>query len=622
MALALSEQIESLLSVYVPSRQNGAGGPFGKSHEVWTRFDELAQALRGLESVQKRPKIEVKWSAGQGNWARVPWVALVNLEETTSIQHGVYVVFLFREDMTGVYLTLNQGVTTLKQRHGTRGARELLKHRANLLTTLFPEQLRSFETGGGIDLRTEASLGRAYEHSTVAYKLYERGAFPSDAEIEADLDVVLTAYDSYMESDLRREFRDGERHKSPPSEIERVQDPSNVPSRVAGSFAFGEAAEGIVAEITSRGFVYEPWQIAQYIAAVRTKPFVILAGITGTGKSKLPRLVADASGGTSELVPVRPDWTDSSEVLGYTDLEGVFRPGVLLEVASTAMGEDDVHRTLIVDEMNLARVEYYFAEVLSRIEDRHPAEGGGFESSPLLRTELRGEDEEWGRVRLPPNLVLAGTVNMDESAHGFSRKVLDRAFTIELSEIDLEAGLDHEFGGGGRNGTPWPVSAWFPRATRLSELRSRNSRDDEHIVHAVNALVQLNEILTHAQLQIGYRTRDEVALFLIHAAEIEGTFRTSSGDPVSPLDLALQMKILPRIAGGSAAIRRLLLGLVGWAWMGQPFVDESEVKDLLEQWESNGRSARLQGARYPGLASRSLLMFDRLQMEGFTSYWL
>lgn len=328
------------------------------------------------------------------------------------------------------------------------------------------------------------------------------------------------------------------------------------------------------------------------------------------------------TGGASDLVPVRPDWTDSSEVLGYTDLAGVFRPGVLLEVAGTATSEDDVHRTLVIDEMNLARVEYYFAEVLSRIEDRRPAEGGGFESSPLIRTELRGEDEEWGRIRLPPNLVLAGTVNMDESTHGFSRKVLDRAFTIELSEIDLTKGTEETHSVKEYEGSPWPVSAWYPRATRLGQLGSRDVRDDERISAAVNALAELNKILMSAQLQVGYRTRDEVALFVTHAAEIENSFRTATGESVSPLDLALQMKILPRIAGGSAGIRRLLLGLLGWAWMGQPFVDESEARGLLEQWEASGRPSLSVEARYPGLASRALLMFDRLQTEGFTSYWL
>jgi hypothetical protein len=125
--------------------------------------------------------------------------------------------------------------------------------------------------------------------------------------------------------------------------------------------------------------------------------------------------------------------------------------------------------TCIVDEMNLARVEQYFAEVLSLIEDRHPAPGGGFASQPLLSRLPREEDTEWAAVNLPPNLALIGTVNMDETTHGFSRKVLDRAFTLELSDIDLT--LWAEAAPVTHDRPAWPVSVWYPRATSLAGLR-------------------------------------------------------------------------------------------------------------------------------------------------------
>lgn len=82
------------------------------------------------------------------------------------------------------------------------------------------------------------------------------------------------------------------------------------------------------------------------------------------------------------------------------------------------------------------------------------------------------------------------------------------------------------------------------------------------------------------------------------------------------------MKILPWIAGGSGAVRRVLLGLLGWAWSGQPFKDESEASELMDRWDDDGRPVRLAGGRHPGLASRTALMFDRYGVEGFTSYWL
>jgi hypothetical protein len=358
---------------------------------------------------------------------------------------------------------------------------------------------------------------------------------------------------------------------------------------------------------------------------VRTKPFVILAGITGTGKSKLPRLVEEATGGEVDLVPVRPDWTDSSEVLGYVDLEGAFRPGRILEVASDAVGADDVHHTLIIDEMNLARVEHYFAEVLSRMEDRRPLSAGGWVSSPLIQTSLQQSDAEWGQVRLPANLAIVGTVNMDESAHGFSRKVLDRAFTIELSDVALEhwrpnGRVDPPVAG--QTQQAWPVSAWWPRATRLSELPNLTETEESRVNEAVQSLIELNRILAAAQLQVGYRTRDEVALFLLHAEDIRSFFRTEDGEAIDPLDLAIQMKVLPRIVGGSAGIRRVLLGVLGWAITGTPYDHEEDAREIMESWESRGQPGRLPEARMPAIAGRACLMMDRLQSDGFTSYWL
>ncbi|MFW6415449.1 MAG: McrB family protein, partial [Thermodesulfobacteriota bacterium] len=395
----------------------------------------------------------------------------------------------------------------------------------------------------------------------------------------------------------------------------------DVPSAPLGQMDLQEGLEELFNGITSQGYIYQPWQLAQYVTALRTKPFVILAGISGTGKSKLPQLVAERTGGESRLIPVRPDWTDSAEVLGYTDLQGAFRPGPLLELAHSAMDEDHSHWICILDEMNLARVEHYFAEVLSQIEDRRPATGGGYRSSPLIQNALQEEDAEWGRVRLPPNLALVGTVNMDESAHGFSRKVLDRAFTIELSEVDLDnwkiaSSTPQSIG------NPWPVSWWWPRASRLSELKSYTEAEEKRIQQSIDELSTLNRILSAAQLQVGYRTRDEIALFILHAEEVRDFFQTREENAVDPLDLAFQMKILPRIVGGSGGIQRVLLGLMGWSFNRMPLEREEDAHDIMDSWEKAERPEQLFDARYPGLASRSCLMWDRLLSEGFTSYWL
>jgi hypothetical protein len=275
----------------------------------------------------------------------------------------------------------------------------------------------------------------------------------------------------------------------------------------------------------------------------------------------------------------------------------------------------------IIDEMNLARVEYYFAEVLSRMEDRIRVEDDGYESRPLLNLDLGEEDSRWANQTLPPNLAIVGTVNMDETTHSFSRKVLDRAFTLEFSDIDLTVWDPIE------DREPvapahWAANAWFPRAIQITELGPLSARERDDANEVVDTLDELNTFLVQAQLQVGYRTRDEAALFVLHARDYSSSFVTREGQEVAPLDLVLHMKVLPRIVGGSNAIRSLLLQLLGWAKGGTPFEDEHDANSLLDAWAEEGRPSMLSGSRYPQTAARLCLMWDRLQSEGFTSFWL
>jgi hypothetical protein len=270
--------------------------------------------------------------------------------------------------------------------------------------------------------------------------------------------------------------------------------------------------------------------------------------------------------------------------------------------------------------MNLARVEHYFAEVLSHIEDRTADKNGGFRSAPLFTKAPDSDDHIWGEVGLSPNLAIVGTVNMDESSHGFSRKVLDRAFTLELSGIDLTwapSNSDSQ-----TEPMAWSVADWYPRAIRLTGREAWSEDELALISSSVDTLKQANRVLVQAQLQVGYRTRDEVALFRIHAEELKSQFRTTDGQFVDPLDLVLEMKILPRIAGGSAPIRRVLCGLLTWTTKGAVNYDQDIADDICSEWASGGHLMALSGASYPRTAARLCLMWDRLRSDGFTSFWL
>lgn len=384
------------------------------------------------------------------------------------------------------------------------------------------------------------------------------------------------------------------------------------------------AVRELVTQIDARGFVFEPWQIAAYVTAVRTKPFVILAGVSGTGKSKLPALVAEAAGAARpRRIAVRPDWTDSSDVMGYVDLQDRFRPGLVLQSLREASSRPDQFHVCLVDEMNLARVEHYFAEFLSAVEDRLPAPGGGYESSPILTQSLSQDAEQWQNQRIPPNLAIVGTVNMDESTHGFSRKVLDRAFTLELSEVDLAT---HATSPARQRGSSlprvWPRHFWDCPAARILDLDLERADIQRDVTTVIETLSEINRSLLFSQLQVGYRTRDEVALFVVNARSVKSSFVTRTGVTVDPLDLALLMKILPRVVGGSNSIRRTLLGLLGQAHDGRPLNADDEPTDILRAWERDGRPAGCAEARFPRTAARLCLMWERLNAEGYTSFWL
>ena len=202
--------------------------------------------------------------------------------------------------------------------------------------------------------------------------------------------------------------------------------------------------------IAAKGFSYEDGLIENFYLSLKSKPFVILAGTSGTGKTRLVKLFAEAVGATTangryKMVSVRPDWSDSSDLFGHVDLNGKFIPGAIIDFVKQAEIDSNRPYFLCLDEMNLARVEYYLSDVLSVIETRDFV-GATIQSDPLVSDTYYGSDlaaaGRYGTVRLPENLYIVGTVNMDETTFPFSRKVLDRANTIEFSYVDLIPNFD------------------------------------------------------------------------------------------------------------------------------------------------------------------------------------
>jgi len=170
---------------------------------LWDAFRDVVTFLGDSPSVMDNKRIELKWSAGQGRWATIPWIAMLDKRETTRMTAGVYVVYLFREDMTGFYLTLNQGSTDVLWEYRHR-AFDQLKLRAKKLAKPITTELEGagFVVGSPIDLRATKELGRAYQAGAVAHKFYSRtkGAIPTGPELREDLAALLGAYQSLIPS--------------------------------------------------------------------------------------------------------------------------------------------------------------------------------------------------------------------------------------------------------------------------------------------------------------------------------------------------------------------------------------------------------------------------------------
>src|SRR5699024_10993997 len=299
--------------------------------------------------------------------------------------------------------------------------------------------------------------------------------------------------------------------------------------------------------IRSKGFYYEKEEIINLYLSLRSKPFVILSGISGTGKTKMVQWFAESVGATEEngqflLISIRPDWNDGSDLLGYVDIKGDFKEGPLTTIIGNAANNPGLPYFVLLDEMNLARVEHYFSDILSVMESRK-WEDGKVVSSNLLAEETAGFN-----LTLPNNLYILGTVNMDETTYPFSKKVLDRANTIEFNRIDLS------------NLVFWnesnainPIQAgnqWFePEYLHLKDAYVNN---ENLIGQVINELVQINKALEIDHAHIGYRVRDEICFYMVY------NNRENLLDFDSAMDHCILQKILPRISGSDSLIEELL----------------------------------------------------------------
>jgi len=311
--------------------------------------------------------------------------------------------------------------------------------------------------------------------------------------------------------------------------------------------------------------------VRAFLSGILAKPFAILAGLSGSGKTQLAMrlgdwLGRDANGRPRYLVlPVRPDWTGPEALLGYEDAlrsaeekTPVWFVPEALQLILRAIDDPTVPYLLILDEMNLAHVERYFADFLSGTESRQ---------SILPDLKRRDDDSAWElrnpsgeRVPLPRNLFVVGTVNVDETTYMFSPKVLDRAWTYEF-RVDADS-LDPDRGR--------PRAATSAEDAVVQQLCRLVENDDWHLRHPfaqkdelVAELRAIHRILARVGFEFGHRTMLESMRFAaIYAAMGSIGASASTLPPVDEVfDLILVQKILPRLHGSRRRLEQLLVDI-------------------------------------------------------------
>ena len=346
-----------------------------------------------------------------------------------------------------------------------------------------------------------------------------------------------------------------------------------------------------------------------YLAALRTKPFMLLAGISGTGKSRIVRKLAQAtvteelqrangytgddfvndrwtlhSPANFELIQVKPNWHNSMDVIGYLSNipspHYVFTP--FIEFVVKAWQHPEVPFFLCLDEMNLAPVEEYFAEFLSAIESRSFG-GGEYMTDPIIKPfNSFGEDVakmmvntlfpnftaadknsflgkivdhlETKGLTLPKNLMVIGTVNMDETTFSFSRKVLDRAMSVEMNEVNYDSFLTDT--------TDDDLKAIVQAFEENDDADLNALLVDRHIEakeiidelgddakFAIDYLKRINALLEGTPFKLGYRAANEALIYLQASQEFGQT------DCIAALDNFTLMKILSRIEGDESKLK-------------------------------------------------------------------
>lgn len=523
-----------------------------------------------LEYFFSKGTYKIKGSIGQGRVTQCPWIAIMHANETQSTQEGVYIVFLFSEDLKKIYITLAQGVTKSTQD-------SIVAKRDQIRSTL------SFDS----------ELLKEYNELKISNPQYNNSAiysneWPINDNIKC-LDIVYKFKEAYEEYIATKSI-------------------NYTRTTVSSTMSIPFSINTIINHINETGLLYSPSLIKRFAFSLMAKRFLILSGLAGSGKTQLALAFAKALVEDKEkqmcVVSVGADWTNREPLLGYPNAlksdEYVKPENGVLDLLIEANKPQNASKPffLILDEMNMSYVERYFADFLSAMESHEAIAlwkecNNGSESCECNVPE---------RIELPDNLFIIGTINVDETTYMFSPKVLDRANVIEfkISVDEMTKFLD---GIGNID-----CSSVSSKAAEMGAdfVRLANCKEFENEQATTDTLKAFFTELKSVNAEFGYRSATEIFRFISQAHNNDDTAEKMSKEEV--LDAAILQKLLPKLHGSRKKLEPALKGL--WKLCFDP-----SIKDTMQIAREN-----IDKARYKESADKIFRMYESANANGFTSF--
>lgn len=505
-----------------------------------------------------------KVSFGIGNKANIPWIAV--LENDKKVSEGIYPVYLYY---------INKGKLLL-----CFGVSEKKQPKINWSKNISDNYKQVYQV---IDKPKRYKKSYVYKE----YNIKNNEVVPDGSNIKDDF---LTIVDIYK-NELKNSSKNGE-------DLEKQIN--------------GKLLKDFIRDVKESGLQYSDQLIVRFMASLCTKPFVILTGLSGSGKTKLAQAFANWICNDENqicMVPVGADWTNRENLVGYPNAlergQYVKPDNGVLQLIINANKEENSNKPffIILDEMNLSHVERYFSDFLSAMESA--------ESIPLHADDDEWKDDVPAKIKLSPNIFVIGTVNIDETTYMFSPKVLDRANVIEfrVSDDEIKSFLEKP---------SRPEIAKLKRKgsnmeTEFIEKARKETLDSQEISEIKSVLFEFFNELKKVGAEFGYRVASEIfrlaSQISLLSAENGGAWKL---DEIA--DAAIIQKLLPKVHGSRSKLEPILKTLATLCLNNKEIIDDILLKP--EKYDYSNQEL----VRFPLSLEKIIRMRKRVIQDGFTSF--